>query len=118
MRLLADECCHTDLIRALREAGCDVEAVAELNPSLPDGDVLTMAFDSGRVLLTDDKDFGEIAVLRLQPSHGIVLLRTNSVDPRFEAQRVLELRDAHGEGLSGLFCVVEDGRFRVRSLKP
>lgn len=116
MRLLADECCHSDLVRLLREAGLDVASVAELNPSIQDIDVLAMAHDMGRILLTDDKDFGEIAVLRLQPALGVILLRTQSVNPAFEARRVLQLQDAHGPDLDGLFCVVEEGRFRVRVL--
>ena len=116
MRLLADECCHIDLVRGLRDAGVDVASIAELSPSIQDTDVLATAYAMGRILLTDDKDFGELAVLRLQPAHGIILLRTDSVDPAFEARRVLELRDAHGSELAGLFGVVEDGRFRARKL--
>jgi predicted nuclease of predicted toxin-antitoxin system len=117
MRLLADECCHGEFVRLLRQAGHDVMFIAEELPSIDDTDVLSLAHAEGRILITDDKDFGELAIRRLQPASGVVLLRTNSIDPRFEARRILDLIDLHGPDLTDMFCVVEDDRFRIRSLK-
>lgn len=116
MRLLADECCHADLVQLLRDAGHDVLSIAEAQPSIGDRDVLEMAAATERVLVTDDKDFGELAVMRQQPCRGVVLLRTHSIDPAFEAKRIADLIAAHGPELSGMFCVIEESRFRVRTL--
>lgn len=57
MRLLADESCDFSVVRALRGAGHDVIAVAELFPNLDDSLILDLALREQRVLLTEDKDF-------------------------------------------------------------
>jgi predicted nuclease of predicted toxin-antitoxin system len=61
MRLLADENIPLAAIDLLRKRGHDVLAVSEIAPSICDEDVLLMAKDEGRILLTFDKDFGELA---------------------------------------------------------
>jgi predicted nuclease of predicted toxin-antitoxin system len=116
MRLLADECCHGDLVRTLRAAGHDVVSVGEDAPSTIDADVLDLAHAARRILITDDKDFGELAIRLLRPSSGVVLMRTQTIDPDFEARKLIELIDLYGAKLEQMFCVVEDGRFRVRNL--
>ncbi len=116
MRLLADECCHGDVVRALRAAGHDVVSVGEDAPSTADTDVLEQAHAAQRILITDDKDFGELAVRLLRPSSGVILMRTQTIDPQFEARRLLELLGDYGAELEHMFCVVEDNRFRVRAL--
>ncbi|MGQ0673646.1 MAG: DUF5615 family PIN-like protein [Hyphomicrobium sp.] len=102
--------------RALWAAGHDVVSILECSPSISDVDVLSLAEKAGRVLITDDKDFGDLAVRKLQPSRGVILLRTQSIDPGFEAKRVLELIANQGSALSNLICVVEEARFRIRSI--
>ena len=67
MRLLADESCDFSVVRALRGAGHDVIAVAELFPSLDDSLILDLALREQRVLLTEDKDFGQLAYANAQP---------------------------------------------------
>jgi len=44
--------------------------------------------------------------------------RIKTIDPAFEALRVLDLTQSQGDALAGQFCVVEDGRFRIRDLIP
>ena len=75
MKLLADECFDARLIEALREGEHDVLAIREHLPGASDQMVLELACAEGRLLLTEDTDFGEL-VYRLQhPSAGILLLR-------------------------------------------
>ena len=67
MRLLADESCDFSVVRALRGAGHDVIAVAELFPSLDDSLILDLALREQLVLLTEDKDFGQLVYANAQP---------------------------------------------------
>lgn len=60
MRFLADESCDFAIVRALRGAGHDVLAVAEIAPRAEDPEVVQLAVGEGRLLLTEDKDFGRI----------------------------------------------------------
>lgn len=60
LRFLADESCDFAVVRALRAAGHDVDAIAESTPSTADEEVLQRSVSDRRILLTEDKDFGRI----------------------------------------------------------
>jgi predicted nuclease of predicted toxin-antitoxin system len=77
MRFLADECIDAAIVGRLRAAGHDVRYVAESDAAADDDAVLRLAVDEARILLTEDKDFGEI-VLRSLPATGVILLRIGS----------------------------------------
>jgi hypothetical protein len=70
MRLLADESCDFQLVRALRDSGHDVLAVAEISPRAEDSAVVDLAVRDGRLLLTEDKDFGRIVFADQRASGG------------------------------------------------
>ena len=81
MRLLANENVPLVAVVALRSIGDDVLWVAESFPSTRDADVLARAVSESRVLLTFDKDFGELAFRHEQPAAcGVILLRITN-DP-------------------------------------
>jgi len=114
MNLLADESVDRLIVTRLRENGHAVEAVGETNPSISDDEVLRRAFDSGRVLLTADKDFGEL-VFRLGRAHaGVVLLRLAGCSSADRAEIVLAVIREHETELSGKFTVVTPDAVRIR----
>src|SRR5436190_21220585 len=77
MRFLVDESTGRKTCELLIEAGHDAVFVGDAMPGSADGVVLARAESENRILITDDKDFGEL-VLRLDsPSTGVVLLRTS-----------------------------------------
>ena len=60
MKFLADECFDAGLVKVLRDDGHEVLYAVETLRGAIDDDVLTRAFSEGRILLTEDKDFGEL----------------------------------------------------------
>jgi len=116
VRWLADECVDAGLVSHLRAAGHDVLYVAEIAPSVTDAEVMTLARTEGRVLRTEDKDFGDLVFRRGQQVPGIVLLR---IDPAMHVRKASRL-DAvirrFGENLRGRYTIVEEARFRTRPL--
>lgn len=60
MKLLVDECFDIKLVKSLRDAGYDVAYIIELAPSITDREVLEIAYQQERILITEDKDFGEL----------------------------------------------------------
>ena len=72
MNLPADENIHGDLVAWMRSAGHDVVYVAESAAGLTDDQVLALANAEGRVLVTGDKDFGELVFRRRAATHGII----------------------------------------------
>ncbi len=60
MEFVADESCDFAVVRTLRKDGHEVIAIAEISPRIPDEEVLARAREGGQVLITEDKDFGEL----------------------------------------------------------
>ncbi|HWB51024.1 MAG TPA: DUF5615 family PIN-like protein [Stellaceae bacterium] len=116
MRFLADENFPKSAVTALEKAGLDVVWVKTSAPGSTDPQVLSHAAREGRVLLTFDKDFGELAARAPMPADcGVVLLRlpvpnTEAAGARLAAQ-IGARRD-----WSGHFSVIEPARVRMRAL--
>lgn len=115
-RFLADECCPTSIVAALRERGFDVRYVAEEVLGLSDVEVLSIATDQDRVLLTTDKDFGVLAVRLGHRVPGILLLRVRGLGTPGVAQSVAETIAETAERLGGNITTVTVDRLRQRPL--
>ena len=116
MRWLADECAAASLVAALRENGHDVVYIAEVAPRASDAEVLRLARDEARLLLTDDKDFGDLVFRQNWPVAGVVLLRLGPAMAERRWDRLQAAIDQIGEGLTGRYTVIEDTRLRSRPL--
>src|SRR5438309_7618457 len=75
MRFLADESCDAIFVRVLRDAGHDVTAVADMAAAASDTVVIDLAMRESRILLTEDKDFGQLVYASGSPNRGVILLR-------------------------------------------
>jgi predicted nuclease of predicted toxin-antitoxin system len=74
MRWLADECVAAFLVAHLRADGHDVIYMADVGPSSSDHEIVARSAQEQRILLTEDKDFGELVFRRRNVVPGIVLL--------------------------------------------
>ena len=113
MRFLADESCDFAVVRALRTAGHDVSAVMEVSPRAKDPAVLALARAEGRVLLTEDKDFGLLAYAGGQETASVLLIRFPGDARRSLGEAVVAVVAELGDRLTGAFIVIEPGRARV-----
>ncbi len=95
MILFADESVDRPIVERLRQVGYQVLYVAELAPSLPDEEIIRDANRRQALLLTADKDLGEL-VYRLGRVHaGVVLLRLAGLQPSSKAEIVAEALHGH-----------------------
>ena len=116
MRFLANENFPGAAVTALEAAGHDVVWVRIAAPGTTDPDVLAWAAREQRILLTLDKDFGELARGSALPhTCGVVLLRTPMSRPSDVGQRLADLITARDDS-AGYFSVIEPGRVRMRPL--
>ena len=117
MRIMADENSPLPALEALRKAGWDVFSIAEECPGVPDEEVAALCAEQQRILLTFDKDFGELVFRRgLRAGSGVVLFRITLNFPEEPADVALALVESQPD-LRGSFCVVTRERIRVRPLK-
>lgn len=114
MRLLADEGVEVRIVERLRLEGHDVEYVAELAPGITDDDVLELANSGGRLLVTVDKDFGELVFRLGRVASGVLLVRLSGLSSDDKAAVVAGAIRDHGAQLPGAFTVVSPGMIRVR----
>jgi predicted nuclease of predicted toxin-antitoxin system len=116
MRLIVNENVSVTVIAELRERGHDVVSVKESMRSESDIAILACAEADQRIVVTHDKDFGELAFRsRLPATCGIILVRCGGIDPASDNQRILEALDSRTDW-AGHFSVVTDDRIRTRQL--
>jgi len=117
VRWLADECIDAGLVAYLRRSGHDVLYMAETAPASNDADVMANALREQRLLVTEDKDFGDLVFRHGAAVPGIVLLRIDPAQHALKRQRLDAAIRRFGEaGLFGRYTIVEEGRFRLRPL--
>lgn len=116
MRFLADESCDFGIVRALRAAGHDVAAVVEACPGAADEQVIELALRDSRVLLTEDKDFGQLVYSAARRVSGVILVRYAAFARDDLVKSLLSLAEREDINLRGCFAVVEPGRVRLTVL--
>lgn len=113
MRFLADESCDFSVVRALRAAGHDVSAVSEIALGATDDVVMGLARHERRVLITEDKDFGQLVFAAGLPASGVIFVRYPVSARSVLPQVVVDLVKAEQEKLFGAFVVVQPSRIRI-----
>ena len=113
MKVLLDTCVWGQSRAEIEEHGHDVVWAGDWDEDPGDEEILARAHNEHRVLVTLDKDFGELAILRDAPHSGI--LRLVSVPAKQQAKLCVEVLERHGDELSsGAIITVEMDRLRIR----
>ncbi len=116
MRLPADENIPSKAVQLLRNKGHDVLSISESQPQTSDGDILELAEKDARIVLTFDKDFGELAFcFNLPASSGIILFRLPLLSVDYVVGTIIEALESRSDW-AGHFSVVEPKRIRMRKL--
>ena len=114
MNLFADESVDRPVVERLRQDNHDVVYVAELAPSITDDEVLRTANDRSAVLVTADKDFGELVFRQGTIHSGVVLLRLAGLANATKGEIVAEVCRFRATELIGAFTVISPGQVRIR----
>ena len=114
MKLVADESVDHPIVDRLRADGHEVHCIADSTPGAPDDAVLAYANARDSVLLTSDRDFGEL-VYRLGRIHaGVLLLRLAGMSMSAKIATVSDAVASYGHELRHAFSVLSKGQLRVR----
>ena len=114
MRVIANENVTGTVVRKLRQQGHDVLSVKESMQGADDRSILQRAETDPRLIITQDKDFGELADrYRLPASCGIVLFRLSGENSSADNQRMFDVIERRSDW-TGRFSVVTDSRIRMR----
>jgi predicted nuclease of predicted toxin-antitoxin system len=115
MKLSADESVDEPVVARLRQEGYDVDFATESAPGTADDRLLSEANRRGAILLTADKDFGEL-VFRLGQIHsGVVLIRLAGLSNATKGDLVAAAFRDHGPQMNGAFSVISPANVRIRA---
>ncbi len=116
MKLLADENIPASVVTVLKEEGYDIRWIRTESPGISDIDVMRFAYEEKRILLTYDKDFGELALKDPHyPSSGIILVRVSLKSPDLIAEYIRQILTSRDDW-QGHFSVIDAERIRMRPL--
>lgn len=114
MRFLADENVDCAIVERLRQEGHAVTYVVEMATSPQDNQLIRLANDDAALLLTADKDFGELVFRQGLMVHGVVLMRLSGLSPQKKAEVVATAVRDHASELPRSFAVISPGAVRLR----
>ena len=113
MRFLVDTNLGRKFANLIKQKGHDAIFAKDLLPIFKDEDILARAALEQRVVITNDKDFGELVFRLGKASAGVILLRTKTTDPKGRFELIQSVLNKAKKA----FVVVEEGRIRMRILK-
>jgi len=97
-----------------RNEGLDIFSVREVNPAMNDSDILKIAVNEQRLIITMDKDFGELVFNSGMNHSGVLLLRMEDAGWKDKIKVLSEIFKKHAEEIIGNFSVYQKGKLRIR----
>ncbi|UFH54654.1 DUF5615 family PIN-like protein [Spirosoma sp. KNUC1025] len=113
MKILADEHVDFPIIYLRRDNGFEVLSIAEDDFGIIDENILVKAVRINAILLTADKDFGELLYKFGLPHRGVVFFRLEGLKPAEKAVLILDLFSEQGENLIAAFTVLTGHKTRI-----
>jgi len=116
VKFFADENVESQIVEYLRLSGNDVVYITEISPGATDNTVLELAKKEKRILITNDKDFGEIVFLQRKATAGIVLMRFDNEDSSVKIASLKTLLNKYNKKMANHFVVIDEERIRIRPI--
>lgn len=114
LRFLVDESVSGDVIEYLRSSGYDVVAIVEVAKGARDQVILIRAVNEERILITIDKDFGDLVFHSGQSHVGVLLFRLKDETGSNQVRVLSSVLDRYAGRLPGQFAILRDESIRLR----
>lgn len=95
----------------------DCKAIRDLDPRMTDKEIIQLAVAEQRIVVTMDKDFGELVYHSGMSHYGILLLRLDDANGAEKAQIVVHILEHYASQLENHFCVFQGERLRIRKVE-
>lgn len=117
LKFLVDESLEYSIVLFLRKQSYDVVAVAEEFPSIRDKEILEKANREDRVIITNDKDFGDLIFLNKLPHKGVILFRFRSEEIKTKIKVFESFLKTYSAKLLDKFAVIDEVKVRIRTTR-
>ena len=114
-KFIVDECTGVAVAHFLRAQGFDVVSISEESPHISDLDILHRAVAEQRIVVTNDKDFGDMVFRDNHHHHGILLLRLEDDRVVTKLRVVTAVLGQYVDKLQNRFVVATEKNIRIRS---
>ena len=101
----------------LKSQGYDTKTVRDIDPRMEDKEIIRTAVSENRMVVTMDKDFGELVYHSSMRHSGVLLLRMEDATAPEKLQIIKNILTNYSEQIKNCFCVFQNGRFRIRKIK-
>ena len=112
MRFLVDECTGSKVAQWLRDENYEVFSVFDESRGMMDNEILAKAFSENWILITNDKDFGEMVFRERRNHHGVVFMRLEDERAANKIEVLRKLLEGYAEKLPEEFVVVTETKVR------
>ena len=117
LRFLADGSYDFGVVRALRAEGHEVIALSEITTRTIDSEIIAQSYSEQRILLTEDKDFGQLVFASQADSAGVILIRYPGNARKSLQEATVQFVQERGNEIRNSFVVMQPGHIRVRRNK-
>jgi len=100
----------------LHAEGYDIKAVRDIDPCLEDEKIIRTAFLENRMVITMDKDFGELVYHSLMEHSGVLLLRLEDATGSHKLKVLKFIIENYSDRIKNCFCVFQNDKFRIRKI--
>ena len=115
MKFLVDIGVGKKVEKWLQEKGYDVKSVRDINPGAKDSEVLHLAVAENRMVITMDKDFGELVYNSGKTHSGVLILRLEDANGAQKIMTLQKILSEHADKMENKFCVFQHGRLRIKN---
>ena len=98
----------------LLDHGYNTKSVRDIDPRMSDREILKIAVSEGRMVVTMDKDFGDLVYNSGQPHAGVLLLRLEEGNTDEKIKAVETILGKYADKIYKNFCVYKDGKLRIK----
>lgn len=116
MKFLANENFPLKSFRILQDKGYDIKHIGLELPSVVDEEVMALAIEEGRAIITFDSDYGELVYKHGYKPPSVIYLRWKEFTPEFPALYLHELFEARQIQFDGQFTVIDENQIRQRKI--
>lgn len=116
LKFLADVNVEKSIIEEIKALGYNITSVAEIDAKMPDSKIFELANAENKILITNDKDFGEIVFRQKLISSGIILIRLEKQDINVKIKLIKKLLIFYKEKIQYHFIVINQNKFRAIKL--
>ena len=116
MKFVVDESTGKGVAKFLKEEDYDTVYIGTDDKGIEDSEIMKKAVEENRIIITNDKDFGELAIRQKRKSKGILILRLQIETPENKIKTIKNVLEEHKDKLENNLVIAKENQIKTRNL--